>query len=76
MTEDRRKVEAKLQELLKELTLAQRVSLSELNHYGFNLSFVRKTPEGKLFIVEVNENILIIDEQGQIDNHSVVKIRS
>jgi len=76
MTEERRKIETKLQEILKELTLAQKASLSELGHYGFNLSFVRKTPEGKLVIVELNEKFLLIDEQGQIDNQSDIKIRT
>ncbi|MCW8866255.1 MAG: hypothetical protein OQK09_14905 [Colwellia sp.] len=75
MPEERRKVEAKIKQLLKELSVAQQCSLSEISHYGYTLSFVRKTPEGKLAVVQMDDAAITIDEEGEIDHNSNIKIR-
>jgi hypothetical protein len=49
--EERRKIEEKIEKLLRELTIAQQCSLSKISSYGYTLSFVRTTPEGKLAVV-------------------------
>jgi len=75
MPEERRKVEAKIKQLLKELSVAQQCSLSEISHYGYTLSFVRQTPDGKLAVVQMGDAAITIDEEGEIDRHSSIEIR-
>jgi hypothetical protein len=76
MQEERRKVEAKIKRLLKELSVAQQCSLSEISHYGYTLSFVRETSDGKLAVVQMNDSAITIDEEGEIDHNSSIKIRN
>jgi len=75
MPEERRKVEAKIKRLLKELSVAQQCSISEISHYGYTLSFVRQTPEGKLAVVQMDDSAITIDEEGEIDHNAQIKIR-
>ncbi len=75
MAEERRKVEARIKKLLKELSVAQQCSLSEISHFGYTLSFVRQTPEGKLAVVQLGDASITIDEEGEIDHNSTIKIR-
>ena len=76
MPEERRKVEAKIKKLLKELSVAQQCSLSEISHFGYTLSFVRETPDGKLAVVQLDDAAITIDEEGEIDHNSSIKIRN
>lgn len=76
MPEERRKVEAKIKQLLKELSVAQQCSLSEISHYGYTLSFVRETEEGKLAVVKLDNAVITIDEEGDIDHNSSIKLRN
>lgn len=76
MLEERRKVEAKIKQLLKELSVAQQCSLSEISSFGYTLSFVRQTPEGKLAVVQLDDSAITVDEEGEIEHHSPIKIRS
>jgi hypothetical protein len=75
MPEERRKVEAKIKALLRELTVAQQCSLSEISHFGYQLSFVRKTEDGILAIVQLDDKAITIDEEGDIDHQPTLKIR-
>ncbi len=76
MPEERRKVEARIKKLLKELSVAQQCSLSEISHFGYTLSFVRQTPEGKLAVVQLNDTAITIDEDGEIDHNSSIVVRT
>ena len=75
MPEERRKIEAKIERLLKELTVAQQCSLSEISSFGYTLSFVRTTSEGKLAVVQLENGSITIDDEGEIDHHPSIKIR-
>jgi len=76
MVEERRKkVEEKIKQLLKELSVAQQCSLSEISRFGYTLSFVRETDEGKLAVVQLGDTAITIDEEGDIDHNSSIKIR-
>jgi hypothetical protein len=75
MPEERRKVEARIKQLLKELSVAQQCSLSEISSFGYTLSFVRQTPEGKLAVVQLDNAIVTIDEEGDVDHNSSIKLR-
>lgn len=76
MPEERRKVEAKIKQLLKELSVAQQCSLSEISRYGYTLSFVRQTPDGKLAVVQMDDNAITIDEEGDIEHNANIKVRN
>jgi len=73
--EERRKLEAKIERLLKELTVAQQCSLSEISSFGYTLSFVRSTPEGKIAIVQLDNGAITIDDEGEINHNPNIKIR-
>ncbi len=75
MPEERRKLEAKIERLLKELTVAQQCSLSEISSFGYTLSFVRSTPEGKIAIVQLDNGAITIDDEGEINHNPNIKIR-
>ena len=75
MSEKRRNVEVKIKQLLKELSVAQQCSLSEISSYGYTLSFVRETAEGKLAVVQLDNGAITIDEEGEIDHNSDIKVR-
>jgi len=73
--EERRKLEAKIQKLLKELTVAQQCSLSEISSFGYTLSFVRSTTDGKIAVVQLDNGAITINDEGEIDHHPNIKIR-
>ena len=77
MPEERRKVEveAKIKKMLKELSVAQQCSLSEISSFGYTLSFVRETPEGKLAVVQLNDTAITIDEEGEVEHNSSIELR-
>lgn len=76
MKEDKRKnIELKIQELLDELTLAQKLSLNDVGQFGYHLAFVRNMPEGKLAIVALDESIISIDEEGEVDSEPNITLR-
>lgn len=75
MPAERRQLEEKIEKLLKELTVAQQCSLSEIGSFGYTLSFVRSTPEGKLAVVQLNDGAITIDDEGEIDHNPNIKIR-
>ena len=75
MPEERRKIEARIERLLKELTIAQQCSLSEISSFGYTLSFVRSTTDGKLAVVQLGDGAITINDEGEIDHNPNIKIR-
>lgn len=75
MPEERRKIEAKIERLLKELTVAQQCSLSEISSFGYTLSFVRSTTDGKIAVVQLDNGAITINDEGEIDHHPNIKTR-
>ena len=75
MPEERRKIEGKIKKLLKELTVAQQCSLSEISSFGYTLSFVRSTTDGKVAVVQLDDGAITINDEGEIDHNPNIKIR-
>ena len=73
--ERRSRKEIELLQLQADLTMAQKVALSEVGHYGYDLAFVRNTPMGKLAIVMVNGKVMTIDDEGEIEPQPTITIR-
>ncbi|PAJ74967.1 hypothetical protein CJF42_07790 [Pseudoalteromonas sp. NBT06-2] len=77
MKEEKRKnVEHKIQELLNELTLAQKLSLNDVGQFGYQLAFIRNMPEGKTAIVTLDKSIISIAEDGELDRKPDIKLRN
>ncbi len=75
MPEERRKLEGKIKKLLKELTVAQQCSLSEISSFGYTLSFVRSTTDGKVAVVQLEDGAITINDEGEIDHNPNIKVR-
>ncbi|WP_157826772.1 hypothetical protein [Colwellia sp. 12G3] len=76
MPEERRKLEERIGKLLRELTVAQQCSLSKISSYGYTLSFVRTTTNGKLAVVQLDDGAITVDDEGEIDHHPNIKVRN
>jgi len=77
MKEDKRQnIEIKIQELLNELSLAQKLSLNDVGQFGYQLAFVRNMPEGKTAIVTLDDSIISIAEDGEVDHDPHITLRS
>lgn len=77
MKEDKRQnIERKIQELLNELSLAQKLSLNDVGQFGYQLAFIRNMPEGKTAIVTLDDSIISIGEDGEVDNNPDIKLRN
>lgn len=77
MKEEKRKnVEHKIQELLNELTLAQKLSLNDVGQFGYQLAFIRNMPEGKTAIVTLDKSIISIAEDGELNSKPDIKLRN
>lgn len=74
--EERRKLEERIGKLLRELTVAQQCSLSKISSYGYTLSFVRTTTNGKLAVVQLDDGAITVDDEGEIDHHPNIKVRN
>jgi hypothetical protein len=61
----------KLMEIDADLNFAQKVALSEVGHYGYDLTFIRNTLAGKL----VNGKVMTIDHEGEIEPNPKTTIR-
>ncbi len=72
---ERRKLEAKLQALLRELSLAQECSLHDLQNYGYELAFVRKADCGNLAVIKLDNSVMTIDESGEVNSEPDIKLR-
>ncbi|NQY87569.1 MAG: hypothetical protein HRT51_07435 [Colwellia sp.] len=61
---------------MKELSIAQQCYLSEISNFGYTLSFVRQTPEDKLTVVQLDNGVITIDEEGERERNSAIKVRN
>ncbi|PKI13838.1 hypothetical protein CXF71_14675 [Colwellia sp. 12G3] len=61
---------------MRELTVAQQCSLSKISSYGYTLSFVRTTTNGKLAVVQLDDGAITVDDEGEIDHHPNIKVRN
>lgn len=57
------------------LTLAQKFSASSLAKYGYELSFIRISSSGSLAVMQQDENISTVAEDGDIDTNPDIHIR-
>ncbi|PMG27327.1 hypothetical protein BCU94_19055 [Shewanella sp. 10N.286.52.C2] len=57
------------------LTADQKVALYDLNRFGYRLLFVRSMPEGPLAVISQQDDIAIIDHEGELNLHPNLTLR-
>lgn len=67
--------EIALMKLLDNLTMAQKVALSEIGRYGYNLKFIRRTDDGTMAIAMAEGKVMTIDDEGEIEPNPDIVIR-
>ncbi|WP_018691378.1 hypothetical protein [Algicola sagamiensis] len=72
---ERRHDSADYEHSWESLNMMQKVAMSELNHYGYQLVFTRKTNEGVLAVALCDQKVATISNDGEIDMHPGIKTR-
>jgi len=57
------------------LSMAQKFSVSELQRFGYELSFVRQQEQQRLAVLKAGPKMASIDENGQINTAPSVTLR-
>lgn len=58
------------------LSMAQKFSANSLFQYGYQLQFIRQTDEGKLAVLICDDDIITLNEEGDIDNDPDIILRN
>ncbi len=61
--------------LWSKLSMTQQAAVSSLDHYGYELSFIRDSNEGMEVVMLLNGIPATIDEEGNIDPKPEIDIR-
>ncbi|WP_199610307.1 hypothetical protein [Flocculibacter collagenilyticus] len=75
MEKERRSGKASSSEYWSRLTLAQKFAMNELNHYGYQLVFVRQEGGNLLAIAMQDDRAAVISFDGDIDLNPAIEIR-
>ena len=57
------------------LSLAQKFAASSLMKFGYKLGYMRYSNDGSLVIMQCNDSLATIAEDGEIDSSPQIKIR-
>ncbi len=76
VAEDRRADEKNLNYFWDRLNIAQKFSVSELQRFGYELAFVRRSPSFSMAVLRSGERLAAVDEDGQIDTAPSIAFRS
>ena len=61
--------------LWSKLSVTQQAAVSSLDHYGYELSFIRESDGGMEVVMLLNNAPATIDEEGNIDPQPPIEIR-
>jgi hypothetical protein len=75
VTEDRRADEKNLNYFWDRLNIAQKFSVSELQRFGYELEFVRRSPSFSMAVLRSGSNLAAVDQDGQIDTAPSIAFR-
>lgn len=59
-----------------QLNMAQKFSVAELQRFGYELEFVRRSPSFSLAVLRSGGRIAAVDEDGQIDTEPKIVFRN
>ena len=76
VAEDRRADERDLNYFWDRLNTAQKFSVSELQRFGYELAFVRRSPSFSMAVLRSGERLAAVDQDGQIDTTPTISFRS
>ena len=76
VAEDRRAEERDLNYFWDRLNIAQKFSVSELQRFGYELAFVRRSPRFSMAVLRSGERLAAVDQDGQIDTTPTISFRS
>ncbi len=76
VTEDRRADEKNLDYFWDRLNVAQKFSVSELQRFGYELAFVRRSPSFSMAVLKSGERLAAVDQDGQIDAAPSIALRN
>jgi hypothetical protein len=75
LAQERREVTKDLNYFWNELNMAQKFSVAELQRFGYELAFVRRSINFSLAVLTAGDRIAAVDQDGQIDTEPKVIIR-
>ena len=73
--QERRQLTPDKHVLWNQLNVCQQASVSSLYSYGYELSFIRISSEGKIAVMILNGTPIVIDDEGSINPHPEIHIR-
>jgi len=76
VTEDRREDEKNLDYFWDRLNVAQKFSVSELQRFGYELAFVRRSPSFSMAVLKSGDRLAAVDQDGQIDTAPSIALRN
>lgn len=59
-----------------QLNMAQKFSVAELQRFGYELEFVRRSPSFSLAVLRSGTRVAAVDEDGQIDTEPKIVFRN
>ena len=72
---ERRQLSPSKHQLWSQLNVSQQASVSSLYSYGYELAFIRISPQGKIAVMLLNGSPIVIDDEGTINAHPEIQIR-
>ncbi len=75
VAEDRRADAKDLNYFWDRLSVAQKFSVSELQRFGYELAFVRRSPSFSLAVLKSGDRLAAVDLEGQIDTAPSIALR-
>jgi hypothetical protein len=75
LAQERREVTKDINYFWNTLNMAQKFSVAELQRFGYELAFVRRSSTFSLAVLKAGDRIAAVDQDGQIDTEPKVIIR-
>ncbi len=75
MKQERRRDPKDLSYFWNMLNMAQKFSVSELQRFGYELSFVRQQEQQRVAVLKIGSRMASVDENGQINTAPKVALR-
>lgn len=75
MKQERRRDPKDLSYFWNMLNMAQKFSVSELQRFGYELTFVRQQEQQRVAVLKIGSRMASVDENGQINTAPKVALR-
>ena len=75
VAQDRRAFPKDADYFWQQLNMAQKFSVAELQRFGYDLEFVRKSPSFSLAVLRAGIRFAAVDQDGQIDTEPKIVFR-